>query len=198
MTIPNGVAVDVFAPNGGPPARPFTIGWAGRFVPGKGVDVLLRAFGAAELDGARLVLAGDGPERSGSERLARELGVAERVDFPGWIAADAGFWRGCDLAVAAPDGWVESFGLSALEAMACGVAVVATRNGGLAEVVEDGVTGRLVRPGDAAALAEAISAYANDPGLRSAHGAAARRRAEAQFSMEETARRYLELFEEAA
>ena len=149
VTIPNGVAVDVFAPNGGPPARPFTIGWAGRFVPGKGVDVLLRAFDAAELDGARLVLAGDGPERSGSERLAHELGVAERVDFPGWIAADADFWRGCDLAVVAPDGWVEAFGLSALEAMACGVAVVATRNGGLAEVVEDGVTGRLVRPGDA-------------------------------------------------
>jgi glycosyltransferase involved in cell wall biosynthesis len=194
VTIPNGVDVDVPPPNGVPAARPFTVGWAGRFVPGKGVDVLVRGFASAGLDEARLVLGGDGPERSQAEALARDLGVAETVEFPGWVESGPGFWQGCDLAVAPPDGWRESFGMSALEAMAAGLPVVATRNGGLVELVEDGVTGRLVEAGDAQGLAEAIRDYAAEPDLRRDHGRAARRRAEDRFAIERTAAGYLGLF----
>jgi glycosyltransferase involved in cell wall biosynthesis len=90
----------------------------------------------------------------------------------------------------------EGLGVAALEAMACGLAVIASATGGLADTVADQVTGMLVAPGDAAALAAAISRMAAAPALRSSMGAAGRARVAENFALEAMARRTLELYRE--
>ena len=142
------------------------VGFAGRLVPEKGADLLLRAFARATsgLPGARLLVAGDGPERPRLERLAAGLGIAGRVEFLGHVARDR-------VGPALASVWVhvvpsmveEAFGLTAAEAMARGTAVVAARAGGLSEVVGD--AGRLVPMGDEAALALALREILTDRGL---------------------------------
>ena len=123
------------------------IGCMGRLVRGKGFEDALVAAKEVLSKGARLRIAGDGPERRSLERLAAELGVARDVEFPGWVDDAHGFWASCDVAVVPSREWIESFGLSAVEAMASGRPVIATRNGGLPEVVAHDVTGLLVDPG---------------------------------------------------
>ena len=108
------------------------------------------------------------------------------------------FWRSVDVAVVPSNQWIESFGMVALEAMACARPVVATRNGALPSLIEDGHTGILVRPGAVDALAGALATYAADPALRDRHGRAGRRRCEEQYSIERTARLYLELVESSS
>jgi glycosyltransferase involved in cell wall biosynthesis len=81
--------------------------------------------------------------------------------------------------------------MSALEAMACARPVIATRRGALPELVRDGETGRVIPPGDVAALSEAIVAYATAPGLRVRHGESGRRRVEEHFHIDDCARAYL-------
>ena len=119
----------------------FVIGCVSRLIPGKGVEDAIVAAQPAIVQGARLRIAGDGPERATLERLAEQLGIRDGVSFDGWLpdASDVvAFWHACDVAITAPNDWVESFGLGAVEAMACGKPVVATRGGGLAEVVRPG------------------------------------------------------------
>jgi len=95
-----------------------------------------------------------------------------------------------------PSTFVESFGMAALEAAACGIPVIATRSGALPEVVSDGVTGTLVDPGDVTALGDAIVAYATEPHLRAQHGAAGHEWARERFNIAQCARAYLDLFAE--
>ncbi len=142
--------------------------------PAKAQHVLLEAFArlAAAVPAARLFLAGDGPRRAALEDRARGLGVAERVRF-------LGVWRDVPGLLAAADLFVlssvrEGLSLSLLEAMRAGRAVVTTDAGGSREAVADGVTGRVVPPGDAAALAAAIRRLRDDPALRARLGAQAR------------------------
>jgi len=99
-----------------------------------------------------LVLVGDGPERRATEAAVERLGLAEHVRFLGKVDAVADLLRAADLFLLASAS--ESFGLAALEAMACGVPVIATQVGGLPEVVVDGESGALVQVGDIAAMAE--------------------------------------------
>lgn len=168
---------------GGRPRAGFTVGFAKRLVAGYGADLLLRA--AALVPGLRVRLAGDGPERVPLERLAGELGIAGRVEFAGWIDPGriAEFHAGLDL-FAMPTRIAESFGLAAVEAGVQGVAAVAARIGGIAEAVEDGVTGTLVPPDDVGALAAALKSYASDPARARREGEAARTRALSLFSEE--------------
>ena len=91
----------------------------------------------------------------------------------------------------------EPFGLINLEAMACGTAVVASRVGGIPEVVVDGETGVLVPPGEPEALAAAVSALCGDPERAARFGAAGRRRVEAEFSWERIAERTLAVYRDA-
>jgi glycosyltransferase involved in cell wall biosynthesis/GT2 family glycosyltransferase len=198
VTIPNGVDLDVYRPSSSPRSEDeFVIGCMSRLIPGKGVEDVIVAAQEAISRGARLRIAGDGPERARLERLAEQAGIRESVEFVGWMkgASDvAAFWNTCDIAVAAPNDWVESFGLAAVEAMACATPVVATRGGALSETVVQGRTGFLVEPRDTHALASALLAYLDDPSLVTTHGAAAREWCKERFNIQRCARAYADLF----
>jgi len=117
------------------------------FRPVKRVTDVVRTFAKLlEERPARLMMVGDGPDRPAAERLARELGVADRIAFLGKLKNPLEALSIADLFVLPSES--ESFGLAALEAMACGVPVVASNAGGLAEVVEHGVSGMLSPVGD--------------------------------------------------
>src|SRR5205807_5802410 len=139
---------------------PVVIGAVSRLVAGKGIDVLLRSLALLRKRASVLLLiAGDGTERNSLQRLATRLGVDQAVEFLGWIDDLPGFWARCDIAATPSDTLVEAFGLSAVEPMACALPVVATRNGGLSEVVEHEASGLLVPPGDAEAVTAASERY---------------------------------------
>ena len=139
----------------------------------------------------RLRVAGDGPMRSELEDLARSRGVLAGVEFMGMVSDMPAFWRGCDIAVHAANGWQESFCLAVAEAQACGLPAVVSRAGALPSVVADGQTGIVVEPGDIDGLRRAIALYAGDEQLRVAVGAAARSRACRMFSLDRAARDYV-------
>jgi glycosyltransferase involved in cell wall biosynthesis len=197
--IHNAIDLERFEP--GPPgdSESCVIACACRLIPGKGLPELIRAFAevATEDSEALLRIAGDGPERSRLADLAAGLGLGDRVELAGVVDDMPRFWGASDVA-AAPSTLPESFGLTAVEAMACARPVVASRAGGLVEVVDDGVTGRLVQPGDVAALAEALRGYVRDPDLRRRHGLAGRERCESQFGVERCAAAYAGLVAELA
>ncbi len=131
---------------------------------------------------ARLVLVGDGPERPHAIERAEELGLKDRVLFLGKHASVDELFRCCDLFLLPSES--ESFGLAALEAMACASPVVATRVGGLVELVPDGVAGHLLPVGDVEAMGEAATAILSDHGTWRRMSTAARQIAVERFSAE--------------
>lgn len=165
---------DVPAPwparNGGGPI----VGFVGRIEPRKGPLDLARAAAAihAGAPGARIVLVGDDPYDSAPE-YAAQVRAADGVEFVPWVADGAAVMRHLDVLVAPSR--QEPFGTVLAEAMAAGTPVVATRVGGLAEVVADGETGRLVAPGRPDEIAAAVLEVL---GARARMGAAARERAQ--------------------
>jgi glycosyltransferase involved in cell wall biosynthesis len=200
VRIYNGIDLDAY--RGGPElhrGEKTTIAYAGRLIDGKGVDVLLRAFAAgAAGEGVRLRIGGDGPARPTLERLASELGLNGAVEFTGWNFDMPSFWRACDVAAMPSDRFVESFGMAAIEAMACSTPVVVTENGALPELVDDGVTGFVVPRGDARSLADALLSLTRDRERRRAAGRAARARCEERFDIGACASAYLSLFQSDA
>jgi glycosyltransferase involved in cell wall biosynthesis len=174
--------------------------------PKKGLAVFLRAAGRlARLmqdNGshgapaqARFVLVGDGPARPRLETLAREEGIDHLTTFMGERRDVRELMEGFDLFVQ-PSLW-EGFGVTLLEAMASGLPIVASRVGGIPEIVRDGETGLLVPPGDAGALAEECLRLLHHPDLAARMGEAGRTRLEEQFGIDrlvgETARLYRDL-----
>lgn len=162
--VPNAVSQLAEARDAGK-IEPHAIGFAGRFVPEKGVQTLVDAFKIVvdRQPGARLVLVGDGPERPVIERRIAASGLGERVEITGWLPWEEADRRLATVAVqAVPSLWEEPFGLVAAEAMVRGTPVVASDIGGLGEVVEQGRTGRLVPPGDPEALAAAVLTLLDD------------------------------------
>jgi glycosyltransferase involved in cell wall biosynthesis len=148
-----------------------TLAFAGRLTAQKSLGVALEALAA--VDGVTLVIAGDGDERHTLERRAAELGLGDRIRFLGAQPRKRvlELFRGADAAILSSS-W-ENFPHTVVEALAAGTPVLATRVGGVAEVVADGENGLLVRPGDAAALAAAIRRYFDDDELRDRLRAAA-------------------------
>ncbi len=147
----------------------------------KKVEDVIRIFGrVSERLGARLLMVGDGPDRPAAVALADELGLTGRVSFLGSFPRIEDVLAVSDLFLL--PSVKESFGLSALEAMASGVPVVASRIGGLPEVVEDGVSGRLLEPGDIDGMARAAVALLSDEGVHARYARAARERALRDFS----------------
>jgi L-malate glycosyltransferase len=164
------------------------------FRPVKRVLDVVRIFaGVRRLMPATLLLAGDGPERDAARREATRLGVKRDVRLLGRVDDVADVLRGADLFLLPSE--TESFGLAALEAMACGVPVIASRVGGLPEVVEEGVSGFLAPVGDVEQMtARAIELLQNPARLDSLRrGAVARA---GVFSAEAIVPRYEQLYED--
>jgi glycosyltransferase involved in cell wall biosynthesis len=174
------------------------VGCVGSLAAHKGHAVLMRAFATLPepARGGRLVLAGDGPERGRLGALAAELGIASRLIMLGERPDVRSLLPAFDLLVA-PSVGREGLGVAVLEGMDAGLAVVASRVGGLPEVVAEGRTGFLVPEGDAEALAAAIATLVLDPGRARAFGAAGRERVEAEFRAAPMVRRVESIYEVA-
>jgi glycosyltransferase involved in cell wall biosynthesis len=192
--IKNGVDADFFRPGpaGGRPEFPVVLAVA-RLVPDKDPGTLVRAFRLTATDHpeAQLWLVGDGPLQEPLDRLVQDLGLTARVRF---LAARPDlrplFNRASLLALSSV---AEALPNVVLEAMAAGLPVVATRVGGLPEMVTPGRTGWLAPPGDAPALAAAISQLLGSGETRRAFGRAGRRRVQQDFSLTAMARRHQEV-----
>ncbi len=154
----------------------------------KGIDVAVEALSSLP-DDVVLVVLGEGPEREVLEKLARERAVESRVILPGRVPDVTAWLRRASVYVQ-PARW-EGFGLAVLEAMVCGLPVVATNVSSLPELVADGETGLLVPPDDPAALARAIERALADPAL----GPAGLERARREFSVQRMADRTVALYE---
>jgi glycosyltransferase involved in cell wall biosynthesis len=141
----------------------------------------------------RLVIVGDGALRAEIESLLAGAGIRDLAWLAGARDDVPELLRSLDLFVLPSR--AEGISNTILEAMACGLPVVATAVGGNAELVVDGETGRLVPAGDPAALAAAIRAYLDDPGLLDAHGAAGRRRVEERFDLDAMVAAYLAVYD---
>jgi glycosyltransferase involved in cell wall biosynthesis len=163
----------------------FVIGHAGAFTREKGQDVALQAalLLAPKLPRARMLLAGDGPERSHPSMLELARQASSSAQLAGFVDDLQQFYAALDLYImpSRSEGW----GLTALRAMAYGVPVIASNVGGLREVVQQGKTGWLVPPNSPEALADAIVDAASNPARLCEFGRNARERAR-QFSMEHT------------
>lgn len=184
--IGHGIDCGRFRPAAPAAARPPTIGYCGRFRAEKGLEVLLEATRGLECE---CLLLGDGPERERLRSIARDR---PRVRFLAPLPHDAmhTFYRKIDVFVlpSVPlPGLVEQFGFVLIEAMASGIPVVASRIGGVPNVIGD--AGILVPPGEVNALRAAIRELLDDPARRRALGEAGRARAVARFRREDVAAR---------
>lgn len=165
----------------GIPNEAVVLAAVGSLVQHKGYDILLRALGQIDpLIDLHLLIAGDGPERGALEQLANELGLRPRVHFLGFVEDTPSVYRSSDVLALASRR--EGFGLVAAEAGFFGLPVVATKVGGIPEVVADGVSGMLVPPDDPAAMAAALARLVQDGEHRRALGEAGRQRAQHMFS----------------
>jgi glycosyltransferase involved in cell wall biosynthesis len=183
------------------PPRACVVTYTGRLLRGKGLETLLEAFLAARARaaGLHLLLVGSGAGQSLSiEEALRarvaEQGLAEHVAFTGQVENVDDYLRAADV-FAFPSVF-EALGLSLVEAAACGLACIGSRTGGIVDVLEDGKSGLLVPPGDAAALAAALVQLCSDGALRARLGALARARAEARFDEADATLAYRALFSE--
>jgi glycosyltransferase involved in cell wall biosynthesis len=176
--------------------RSLVIGAVGRLSHEKGFDVMLQ--GVAEIlredDRARVVILGEGPERPALERLAENLGVADRVLLPGYRPQARNYLRLFDLFVLPSR--TEGLPITLLEAMHAGVPVVATKVGGVPYVLDEGLGGGLVEPGDPRALTAAIRRSVEDRAFASTLAAHAAAQVQARFTSEAMARKYLDLYRE--
>ena len=211
--VPCGVDVDLFGPGEKSAARTrlgldaeWVLLFVGRTTPVKGLESLLRALARLRSDGLRearvrlVIVGGDRDERRDDRRgrlrtLAEGLGIDAWLDFrgPQPQLALPDYYRAADLCLV--PSYHESFGMAALEAMACGAPVVASRVGGLATTIQDGVTGVLVPPRDDVALAAAIKSLLGDGARRAALGRQGARWAQS-FAWPSVTRALLDVYEE--
>jgi len=165
---------------------------ASNFRPVKRVADVLEVFRRVNAEmPAHLAMVGDGPDRAAAEKFAREAGIAHRVEFLGNVTPVEGVLGAADVFLL-PSA-EESFGLAALEAMACGVPALVSDAGGLPELVEHGHGGFVLPLGDAAAMAESALALLRDPGELARQKVLAQRRA-AVFATDLVVDRYEDLY----
>ncbi|MDX6465123.1 MAG: hypothetical protein QOI27_163 [Gaiellaceae bacterium] len=160
----------------GLPQDAFVVGWVGRMTAVKRTTDVLRAIKSLEERGidAYLCLVGDGPDRNAVERYAHELGITRRCVLVGYQDDVARFYDAMDVLLLPSAN--EGTPVSVIEALAAGRPAVATRVGGISDVLRDGVDGFLVEPGDVDALAARLAELAADPARRAAMGEAGRGR----------------------
>jgi glycosyltransferase involved in cell wall biosynthesis len=162
----------------------FVVGWIGRMTSIKNTDVVLRAFGALRERGidAVLCLIGDGPDRDGLEHAAHDLGLMRHCLFLGYQEDVARFYCAFDAFLLASEN--EGTPVTIIESLAAGRPVVATRVGGVPDVVEDGVDGFLAEPHDVDGLASRLERLARDPALRAEMGRRGRERALSRYAVD--------------
>ena len=196
--IPYGVDLDRFRPALRPARPAVTVGAVARLSPEKGFEHLLRAVAALDARGVTVdvLLAGDGPSRESLGRLALDLKIAGRVRWLGEVAHDdvPVVLQGLDI-FAMPSTW-EGFGVSAIEASAMQLPVVASDIHGIPDVVIDGETGLLVPPASPPVLAAAIARLATDAELRVRMGTAGRAFVERNYRWRDNARLMERLYDE--
>lgn len=190
VLVPNGVDIEHLehgrlAPDAarrqiGAPADVPLIGFAGRMAREKGIDLLLDAL--THLPHAHAAIAGTGPLADAMRSYARTLRVEQRAHFVGYLDDIRPLLWACDVYV--QPSRREAFGLAAAEAAALGLPVAASRTGGLQDIVLDGRTGILARPGDARDLAAALDIMLNDAKRARALGEAGRQHARAHFAID--------------
>jgi glycosyltransferase involved in cell wall biosynthesis len=180
---PNAEAAATLRSESGTRPGEVVVGFVGRLVPIKRVDLILRAVATARRNGApiRLMIAGDGPCRASLEELAGSLGIRDVVRFVGFLPDPCPAAAASEIAILASDN--EGTPVALIEAAASGSPAVATAVGGVPDVVVPG-TGLLVPAGDHAALAEGLARLAGDPELRREMGARARAHVTGTFSIE--------------
>jgi glycosyltransferase involved in cell wall biosynthesis len=189
----------------GVPARPMrpplpnppTVAYAGRFVPEKGIDILIKAFARVveEIPQARLLLAGQGAEQENLQQLAQQLGIAAAVTWLGHLSRsqlESQFNAAWVQVV--PSLWAEPFGNVTTEAMMRGTAVIASAVGAQPEIVRDGETGFLVPPQDVEALSCQLKQILRDRDLAERLGQAGRDRAMSHFSEDQRTETFLDLY----
>lgn len=198
--IPNGVDTRFFFPRTGPrrDVDPLNILFVGRFHRQKNLAFLLDQLArlpAFAPNGWRLALVGDGEERSALEAQARRLGIADRIAWHGWQADKSrllGLYQQADVLVN-PSRY-EGMPNVVLEAMACGLPVVASDVPGNNSLVRSGETGLLFPQGNGEAFCAALSTLGENHAFAQSLGRSGRQRVEADFSWEQVARQYLDLF----
>jgi D-inositol-3-phosphate glycosyltransferase len=214
--VPCGVDLGEFRPGSKARARralglrddEFVILQLGRMVPRKGVDNVIRALGQMQRHQAvRLMIVGGNsaepdehttPEIARLRGIAHECGVAESVTFTGQRQRDAlrDHYVAADVFVSTP--WYEPFGITPLEAMACGTPVIGSDVGGIRYTVADGVTGFLVPPRDPLALAQRLEHLRANPALAAAMGRAGIHRVRLRFTWERVATELVDVYREVA
>ncbi len=192
--IPNFVDTDRFTPNGAGGGDPVIV-HSSNFRPLKRVDDVIAVFERVRREGARsrLALLGDGPERPRIEAEVRARWLADRVDFLGEVRDVAATLRRAHVFLLPSE--TESFGLAALEALACGVPVVASRAGGLPEVIREGEDGYLLSVGDTDAMAAAVGRILDDSALHARLAKTARAGAVDRFARAPMVTRYERYYE---
>ncbi|MCL5257190.1 MAG: glycosyltransferase family 4 protein [Chloroflexi bacterium] len=193
-----GVDPDIFAPppEEAPQLRPMTVGYLGRLVPQKGVDLLLKAVAVSGAD-CNVSIIGDGVSRGQLEVLAQSLGIAGRVKFVPQVSSAVvpDVLKSLDVLVLpsiTTKTWKEQFGRILIEAMSCGVPVVGSRSGEIPNVIGD--AGLVFPESDVETLASMLAELATNQQMRRQLGLAGRRRVIAQYTQAAVARQHYEVY----
>ena len=190
--IPNFIDAEALAPQFG--GEPYFV-WAGYMVAQKGPQVVLGAM--REIEDGHLYLAGEGPYLPELRAQVEKYGLGDRVTFSGFLAGpDLWSLMGGATALVFPSMWYEVFGMVALEAYALGKPVIASRIGGIEDVVLDGETGFLVPAGDAHGFARAMQTLLSDPQKGAHMGKRARQLVVDEFGPEQHFDRLIALYED--
>jgi len=199
--VPGCVNTEMFKPwfNRERQNKPLTVLYVGGLRITKGLDILIRSmsFIVRELDDVKLLIAGEGPMKSYLLKLVNDLKLRANVSFLGHVPRHTlpSLYNKAD--VFCLPSFYESFGFVVLEAMSCGLPVVASNVGGIRDIVRNGVDGFLVTPGDIDELSEALIRLLLNAELRRRMGSSARGRVVSDFSPEVVARKTVEVYEEA-
>jgi glycosyltransferase involved in cell wall biosynthesis len=198
VVIPNGVDTTRFFPDPRPRSGRLIVGSVGNLRTVKNHALILKACAQLMQEGMELEIriAGEGDQREPLHRLAEALGIADRLSLPGQIGDIPGFLNGLDIFVLSSDSEQHPNALN--EAMACGVASIATRVGCVEDLLDNGRCGIIIEPGDMEGLAAAIRTLAQNEPLRKDFVDASLQQVRSAYSLEVMLERYRQLYMRAA